>query len=140
MLTGNSFNFNCHSNLVRAILPYGLTEYDVHDVLNIFQCTGLNNDDKYFMKTCPAKKGDYFEFFAEIDLLCAISTCPSGDQSLALFGENTTDADLVKICRPIGIEVYNVDSELLDGWNPPLKAYQAFYNELHGLEFPRWSK
>lgn len=27
---------------------------------------------------CPAKPGDYFEFFAEIDLLCALSTCPGG--------------------------------------------------------------
>jgi hypothetical protein len=31
-----------------------------------FQCTGLNKNDQYYMKTCPAKVGDYFEFFAEI--------------------------------------------------------------------------
>jgi len=54
-------DYHCHSNLTRAVLPYGLTEFDVHDVLNVFQCTGLNNKDQYFMKTCPAKKGDYFE-------------------------------------------------------------------------------
>ena len=33
------------------------------------------------MKTCPAIKGSYFELFAEIDLLCALSTCPGGDLS-----------------------------------------------------------
>jgi uncharacterized protein YcgI (DUF1989 family) len=49
-------------NLTRAVLPHGLTEFDVHDVLNIFQCTGLNHDDMYFMKACPAEKGDYLEF------------------------------------------------------------------------------
>ncbi len=42
MLTGEDFDYHCHSNLVRAVLPYGLTEFDVHDVLNVFQCTGLN--------------------------------------------------------------------------------------------------
>jgi hypothetical protein len=86
MLTGEDFHHHCHSNLTRAVLPHGLTEFDVHDVLNIFQCTGLNHDDMYFMKACPAKKGDYLEFFAEIDLLCALSTCPGGDLSLADVG------------------------------------------------------
>src|SRR5579862_1689126 len=32
MLTGEDFHFHCHSNLVRAVAPYGLTEFDVHDV------------------------------------------------------------------------------------------------------------
>src|SRR5690606_26959712 len=44
LLTGEDFHFHCHSNLTRAVLPYGLTEFDVHDVLNVFQCTGLNDD------------------------------------------------------------------------------------------------
>ena len=49
MLTSEDFDFHCHSNLTRAIVPYGLAESDVHDVLNVFQVTGLNQDDKYFM-------------------------------------------------------------------------------------------
>ena len=44
MLSGQGFDYHCHSNLARAILPYGLTEFDVHDVLNVFQVTGLNKD------------------------------------------------------------------------------------------------
>ncbi len=69
MLTGQDYDYHCHSNLTRAIVAYGLTEYDVHDVLNVFQCTGLNDHDQYFMKACPAKVGDYFEFFAETERL-----------------------------------------------------------------------
>ena len=49
LLSGDDFDYQCHSNLVRAVLPYGLTEADVHDVLNVFQVTGLNKDGKYFM-------------------------------------------------------------------------------------------
>jgi uncharacterized protein YcgI (DUF1989 family) len=49
MLTGNDYDFHCHSNLTRAVLPFGLGESDVHDVLNVFQVTGLNLDDKYYM-------------------------------------------------------------------------------------------
>lgn len=49
MLSGEAFDYHCHSNLTRAILPYGLNEFDVHDVLNVFQATGLNRDGQYFM-------------------------------------------------------------------------------------------
>ena len=80
LMGGESFDFHCHSNLTRAVLPYGLTERDVHDVLNVFQVTGLNQEAKYFMETSPAKPGEYFEFFAEVDVLCALSTCPGGTE------------------------------------------------------------
>jgi uncharacterized protein YcgI (DUF1989 family) len=130
MLTGEEFNHNCHSNLTRAILPCGLTEYDVHDVLNIFQVTGLK-EGKYFMKACPAKKGDFFEFFAEIDLLCAISTCPGGDLSIPLWGPEAGDP--ISVCRPIGVEVYQVARELLEGWESPKPSD---YKGLHGLKMP----
>ena len=65
LLTGKDFDYHCHSNLTRAIAAFGLTEFDVHDVLNIFQLTGLNDEDKYYQRACPAKAGDFFEFFAE---------------------------------------------------------------------------
>ncbi|PYM53649.1 MAG: hypothetical protein DMD79_26040 [Candidatus Rokuibacteriota bacterium] len=102
LLTGEEFDFHCHSNLVRAVLPWRLGEADVHDVLNIFQVTGLQ-DDRYFMKASPARPGDFFEFFAEIDLLCAISTCPGGDLSIPLWGPDAGDP--LTVCRPLGVEV-----------------------------------
>jgi uncharacterized protein YcgI (DUF1989 family) len=49
LLSGDAFDFHCHSNLTRAIAPFHLTEFDVHDVLNVFQVTGLNREGKYFM-------------------------------------------------------------------------------------------
>ena len=49
MLSGEGFDYHCHSNLARAILPHGLNESDVHDVLNVFQVTGLNENGEYFM-------------------------------------------------------------------------------------------
>jgi len=137
MLTGEDFHFHCHSNLVRAVAPYGLTEFDVHDVLNVFQVTGLNDADKYFMRACPAKVGDYLEFFAEIDLLCALSTCPGGDLSVPLWGPDAKDP--LEVCRPLGIEIYRLDESLLRGWKPPAVAA---YKGQHGMELnqPVWKK
>lgn len=137
MLTGEDFHFHCHSNLTRAVAPYGLTEFDVHDVLNVFQVTGLNAGDQYFMKACPARKGDYLEFFAEIDLLCALSTCPGGDLSIPMWGPDARDP--LEVCRPLGVEVYRLDPALLEGWRPPAVAA---YRGGHGmaLQQPEWRK
>jgi uncharacterized protein YcgI (DUF1989 family) len=131
LLTGEEFDYNCHSNLTRAIMPYRLTELDVHDVLNIFQVTGLLPDGKYFMKASPAKQGDFFEFFAEIDLLCAISTCPGGDLSVPLWGPDAGDP--LPTCRPLGVEVYQPAPELLEGWSSPRPAD---YAGNHGMAWP----
>ena len=57
MLNGEDFDYCCHSNLVRAVAPYHLDESDVHDVLNIFQVTGLTKDDRYFVKPSPGQAG-----------------------------------------------------------------------------------
>ncbi|OZM74102.1 hypothetical protein CFN78_07515 [Amycolatopsis antarctica] len=128
MLTGEDADHHCHSNLVRAVLPHGLTEFDVHDVLNVFQCTGLNDEDRYFMKASPARPGDFLEFFAEVDLLCALSTCPGGDLSVPLWGPDARDP--IDVCHPIGVEVYRPEPGALAGWTPPGRAA---YGGMHGL-------
>lgn len=135
ILTSEDFDFHCHSNLTRAILPYRLTEQDVHDVLNIFQVTGLDDDGHYFMKPSPATKGDFFEFFAEIDLLCAISTCPGGDLSVPLWGPDAGDP--LPTCHPLGVEVYQPTRSLLTGWCPPRPAS---YQGNHGMKLPTFDE
>ena len=131
LLTGEDFDFHCHSNLVRAVAPYGLTEFDVHDVLNIFQCTGLNEDDQYFMKACPAQKGDYLEFFAEIDLLCALSCCPGGDLSVDLWGPEAKDP--LTTCHPLEVEIYRLEESALADWSMPTSPN---YKGAHGMQAP----
>lgn len=81
LAAGAAYDFHCHSNLTRAVLPWGLAEADVHDVLNLFQVTGLDARGRYFMSPCPARAGDCVELLAEQDLLLALSTCPGGDLS-----------------------------------------------------------
>ncbi|CAN6621901.1 hypothetical protein TRVA0_008S02938 [Trichomonascus vanleenenianus] len=130
LLSGEDNDFHCHSNLTRAVLPYGLTEFDVHDVLNVFQVTGLNDKGQYFMETCPSTKEDHFEFFAEFDLLCALSACPGGDLSKWGWGEENISG-MDDCCRPLGVEVYRLaDESLLDSWKSPEFAP---YKGNHGL-------
>jgi uncharacterized protein YcgI (DUF1989 family) len=135
LLVHSAYDFHCHSNLVRAVLSWGLTEFDVHDVINIFQVTGLMPDDeRYYMKACPAQVGDHFDLFAEIDLLMAASTCPGGDLSVPMWGP---DSGAEPHCNPIGVEVFSVPEDVLAGWSPPRPAAYRGAGELrHGLRGP----
>lgn len=129
LLSGQDYHHCCHSNLTRALaIETGLSldeaEAHVHDVLNVFMCTGFTHDThQYFMKASPVRPGDYIEFFAEIDLLGALSTCPGGDCST----EHSSDtAD----CFPLKVQIHRTDPEVLAGWTPPKPSS---YSRGHGL-------
>ncbi|MEP7048032.1 MAG: urea carboxylase-associated family protein [Ilumatobacteraceae bacterium] len=135
LLSGAAYDFHCHSNLTRAVAQYGLTEFDVHDVINLFQVTGLMPDDKrYFMKTCPAHPGDYVEVLAEIDLLMAISLCPGGDLAVPLWGEGS---GAEPNCNPLRVEVFEPAAGLLEGWEPARRVpYRGVTGIRHGYRHP----
>lgn len=131
LLNGEEFDLCCHSNLVRAVRPYHLAERDVHDVLNVFQVTGLTAEGRYFVKPSPARRGDFLECFAEIDVLCAISVCPHGDLSVPVWGPDAGDA--LAVCRPLGVEIWEPAPALLGEWRPPAVSD---YRGGHGLRGP----
>lgn len=105
LLSGGDYHHCCHSNLTRALADHlgrapRAVEGLVHDVLNVFMCTGFGRDDgQYFMKASPARKGDHLEFFAEIDLIGGLSACPGGDCA----AEHSSDAAR---CHPLLVEVF----------------------------------
>ena len=118
LLAGSQYHQCCHSNLTRALaahlnVPVGEAEPHVHDVLNVFMCTGFTRDSgQYFMKASPVRPGDYLEFFAEIDLLGGLSACPGGDCS----SEHSSD---VAACFPLLVELFAPAPGALDGWQSP---------------------
>ena len=135
LLSGAAYDFHCHSNLTRAVQPLGLTEFDVHDVINLFQITGLMPDDKrYFMKTCPAHPGDFVELLAETDLLMAISLCPGGDLAVPIWGEGS---DAEPNCNPLRVQVFQPSAAALAGWQPSVRAaYCGVTGTRHGYDSP----
>ena len=125
---GDLYHHCCHSNLTRALadhldVPLKEAEAHVHDVLNVFMCTGFTRDTgQYFMKASPVRPGDYLEFFAETDLLGALSACPGGDCS----AQHSSD---VAECFPLLVEVFTSDPAALAHWNSPLPSP---YDGSHG--------
>jgi uncharacterized protein YcgI (DUF1989 family) len=136
VLAGEQYDYHCHSNLVRAVMPHGLAESDVHDVINLFQATGLDAQGRYFMNPCPAGPGDTIELLAEQDLLLALSTCPGGDLSKWGFGSDN-EQEMIACCRPLHVKVFQLaDKDFLasSGWKP---AAPAAYKGLHGIVNPQ---
>src|ERR1700757_3774567 len=115
LLNGTEYHHCCHSNLTRALaaeqdLPLEEAEVHIHDVMNVFMCTGYTRDThQYFMKASAVRPGDFIEFFAEIDLLVALSACPGGDCSAT----HSSDA---AACHPLKIEIFEPDRATLMGW------------------------
>jgi len=115
-LNGRDYHHCCHSNLTRALadetgLPMADIEHHVHDVLNVFMCTGFTKDThQYFMKASPVRPGDYIEFIAEIDLIGALSACPGGDCSTSHSGDDA-------VGYPLLVEVFESTNDALSGWS-----------------------
>jgi uncharacterized protein len=57
------------------------------------------------------RPGDFIEFFAEIDLLAALSACPGGDCG----AEHSSDGAK---CAPLAVEIYSPASRP-SGWHSP---------------------
>lgn len=128
LLKGTEYHFCCHSNLTRALaakrgMPLSQAEPHIHDVMNVFMCTGYTRDThQYFKKASPVRPGDFIEFFAEIDLLGALSACPSGDCGAS----HARDA----ACYPLKVEIYRPADGVLKGWQSPKPSQ---YSRSHGV-------
>jgi uncharacterized protein len=128
LLSGLEYHHCCHSNLIRALadeVGFSLNKAEtyVHDVLNVFMCTGFTHEThQYFMKASPVRPGDFIEFFAEIDLIGGLSTCPGGDCS----SEHSSDKSK---CYPLKVEIFKPDKDMLKGWSIPERSG---YSQSHG--------
>lgn len=129
LLSGDQYHHCCHSNLTRALaghlaVPLDEAEPHIHDVLNVFMCTGFTRDTgQYFMKASPVRPGDYLEFFAEQDLLGCLSACPGGDCSTVHSSDRAA-------CHPLLVEVFEPDAAALRDWQPQPRNG---YDRSHGV-------
>ncbi|MEM7752177.1 MAG: DUF1989 domain-containing protein [Pseudomonadota bacterium] len=127
LLAGDDYHHCCHSNLSRALaaeldIPLHDAEMHVHDVLNVFMCTGFTRDTgQYFMKASPVRPGDRITFLAEAPLLGALSACPGGDCS-------TTHSSDEARCAPLLVEVFEGTPPA--GWSA---GETPAYSRTHGV-------
>ena len=129
LLTNNDYHYCCHSNLIRALIKekkisVNQAEKLIHDVLNVFMCTGFTKDThQYFMKASPVRSGDYLEFYAEENLLGILSSCPGGNCG----SEHSSDKTK---CFPLTVSRWKSTFEDLKNLK---KIRPSLYNNNHGI-------
>ncbi len=87
---------NCQDILAELIRPYGMTAYDVPEVLNIFMNASFQEDGTFEHTASPIGKGDYIDLLAEMDCLVGVSACPDDLNSYNNFK-----------AKPLGIQILN---------------------------------
>ena len=109
MRTGQPGMSSCRAALLDAIEPFGLKAADLRENIDVFTRFEFEPDTaRIYTARTAAAAGDYIEFYAEIDLLVAVSSCPAGDMT-------SIQSDDV---LPLGIEVYetNIAPREFPGW------------------------
>ena len=91
---------NCHDIQAEAQREYGLTPDDVHDSLNFFMHTGIDQGGRPFIASQTARKGDYVDLLAMIDVLAIPNVC--GADVMA-----TSDFEL----KPLKLTVFQATDE-----------------------------
>ncbi|MEE9198537.1 MAG: urea carboxylase-associated family protein [Dehalococcoidia bacterium] len=120
--TGISGMNSCHVNFLQAIEPLGLKEENIRDVLGLFQKMRLDPKTGMFHGArSDSKRGDYIEFYAEMDLLAAVTFCPNGDNTryYSLPGKDEV--------FPLGVEIYDTGIQpkefpMWTDWRPTWKG------------------
>lgn len=85
----------CQENLEAAVQPWEVAPDMIPDVFNIFMRTDIENERTLVFRPTPAKPNDYIDLRAEIDVLAAVSACPS-ETSATNHGKP----------KPLGLEVW----------------------------------
>jgi len=87
---------SCQDILAGLLKPYGMTQRDVPEILNIFMKAIFQKDGSYKFVASPVSKGGYVDLLAEMDCLVGVSACPDE------FGEyNNFEA------KPLRIQIFD---------------------------------
>jgi len=84
---------SCRMNLLEALGPYGVTEWQLPDPINVFMRTPPRADGEFEFHPAPSKPGDRLVLRCLRDVVAAVSSCPM-DLS-PINGERITPLKLV---------------------------------------------
>jgi len=74
---GDRDHRSCQENLAEALAPFGVSGDDIVDIFNVFMNVEVRPDGSFTILPPLAKKGDYIDLRAEMDVLAAVSACPA---------------------------------------------------------------
>ncbi len=94
-LSGDTDVPNCQDNLTKALEPFGVDGDDIVDVFNVFMNVDLTVDGAFKVTTPTTVAGDHIDLRAEMNILAAVSACPSNNSPTNDFR-----------AKPLGIKIF----------------------------------
>ena len=92
----------CYDNLSAGCRMVGLSPARIHDNLNLYMKSALDPaTGRHLNVTSDAGRGDFIEFYAEMDILLVLSLCPYGDGSVVPEDWATTDVPV----SPVAVQI-----------------------------------
>lgn len=67
---------SCRMNLLEALAPYGIEEWQLPDPINVFMRTPPRLDGEFDFHPAPSQAGDRIVLRAFTDVVAAVSSCP----------------------------------------------------------------
>jgi uncharacterized protein YcgI (DUF1989 family) len=67
---------SCRMNLLEALTPYGIQEWQLPDPINVFMKTPPTPDGEFGSDPAPSKPGDRIVLRCLTDVVAAVSSCP----------------------------------------------------------------
>ncbi len=67
---------SCRMNLLEALAPYRIEEWQLPDPINVFMRTPPRPDGEFDFEPAPSKAGDRIVLRAVTDVVAAVSSCP----------------------------------------------------------------
>lgn len=66
---------SCFENLYRSFEPFGISPNQISTTFNIFMRVDVSPQGAVSVETPTSKAGDHIELRAEMDLICALTSC-----------------------------------------------------------------
>ena len=85
---------SCHGNLAMALLPFGISDDDIHSTFNVFMRVEVNSAGNIAISPPSSKAGDQIVFRALTDLIVGLTACSS---------EHTNNG----LCKPIDYGIFH---------------------------------
>lgn len=88
---------SCFENLYRAFAPFGIRPAQISTTFNIFMKVDVSPEGVVSVETPASKPGDHVELRAEMDLVCALTSCSAEKSNNGSF--KPIDFEIVRQAR-----------------------------------------
>lgn len=76
---------SCFENLFKSFAPFGIRPEQISTTFNVFMKVGVSETGAVRVDVPQSRPGDFVELQAEMDMVCALTSCSAGNSNNGTF-------------------------------------------------------